>query len=78
MNSQPFLKDLAFELGLEPEQIALDAPIDTAEWDSLAMFSIIGHAQRHFNVVVDAKQLQGCKSVGDIVKLIESRREGKP
>jgi acyl carrier protein len=76
VNAKPFLTDLAFELGLEPGQIALDAPVDTSEWDSLAMFSIIGHAQRHFNVVVDAKLLQGCKTVGDIVTLIESRREG--
>ncbi len=74
MDSQSFLKEMAFELGMEGQKLSPDFPIDVASWDSLAMFSIIGNIQRYFDVVVDAKQLLPCKTVGELLQLIASRQ----
>jgi acyl carrier protein len=45
------------------------APADVEGWDSLAHVSIVVGVERAFKVRFTAQQIEGLKSVGDLVRL---------
>ena len=58
--------------GIKPE-LSLNS-LDIA-WDSLAIISTIALVDDSFNVILNGKSLDSCKTVGDIENLIRKAKE---
>jgi acyl carrier protein len=67
---------LAEILEIEYEECTRDFVLTAgaADWDSLAVISTIALIDELFNCTVSGQALEGCKTVGDIERLIESAR----
>lgn len=56
-----------------------DMSLDTAfqeleQWDSLASVSTVAMVYEHYDVQISGDELVGCRTVGDILALVEGRR----
>jgi len=49
------------DLKLDPED----------NWDSIALLSVIASIDEEFDIQLDGDKLAGCKSISDILKLLE-------
>ncbi|MBI1198453.1 MAG: acyl carrier protein [Phenylobacterium sp.] len=57
------------ELELTPETTAEDVE----EWDSLSHVRLVVAVERHFGLKFKNSEIEGLKTVGDLVNLIEAR-----
>ena len=73
VEKQIFLKSFFELLEIEDsptsESEALAQPLPL--WDSLAVLSTIAMADEHFQVMLPGKDLESCKTVGDVWALID-------
>ena len=44
------------------------------QWDSLASVSTVAMVYEHYDVQISGDELVGCRTVGDILTLVEQRR----
>ena len=42
-------------------------------WDSLSILGIIAYASENLSITLNNKEIRGCETVADLVKLIESK-----
>lgn len=69
-----FYDDLAEVLELNPSLVTSDLDLTQLDWDSLAFISTISLVDRHFGVMLNGDDLEGCRTVGDIEKLITEKK----
>jgi acyl carrier protein len=55
---------------LKPE----DRLQDLEAWDSLAVMGFIALADEHCSVILSPQQLASCKTVGDLIQLVDGGR----
>ena len=71
MNKTQFNEKLAEMLELEKGAITGDEALaDLAKWDSLAVLSFIAMADSELSIEVSAADLQKCRLVSDLFRLI--------
>ena len=61
-----------FEVNLD--QIKPELNLETVEWNSLAIVSTIALADECFNVILNGRLLDECKTFADIENLIASKK----
>lgn len=73
MDKEKFFAELA-EI-LEEEVVnESDVLSEYEAWDSLSILGIIAYASENLSVTLNNKEIRGCKTVVDLVKLIESKQ----
>ncbi|MBI5092971.1 MAG: acyl carrier protein [Candidatus Hydrogenedentes bacterium] len=79
MSNQAFLDELAEALDYGGA-ITADSPLGEDIWNSMAIVSVIGLIDEHFDVTVPGEALQKCATVGALIALIEQQRklDGEP
>jgi len=50
---------------------------DVKGWDSIAHLYLIATVERDFGVQLDSRQILGLKTVGDLVRLLEGKLNGR-
>jgi acyl carrier protein len=71
MKKSEFIDLFVEELEIEDIQITVDTELKSlAEWDSLAVLSVIAIASDNFNCKITAQQLKDVKKISDIIELI--------
>lgn len=76
METAAFLAELA-EL-IEADKSELTDSYSLAEnenWDSLALISVVVMFDEHFHLTVANDELRKCMTIGDLVTLIQKKRE---
>ena len=67
---------LCEQLDVDEEKVTMEANItDDLGADSLDLMSMLGEAEEEFDVEVPDEEVENIKTVGDIVKFIESHVE---
>ena len=69
-----FYEGLAEILEVDVAKVTPTLDLHARSWDSLAVVSTIALADDCFNVLLDGQSLGECNTVGDIEKLIESKK----
>jgi acyl carrier protein len=69
-----FYEGLAEILEVDVAKVTPTLDLQACSWDSLAVVSTIALADDCFNVLLDGQSLGECNTVGDIEKLIESKK----
>jgi len=68
-----FLSALADALEVEESTLTPDTSFDAIDWDSLAVISAIALIDEQFGVMIPGQDISECKSMKDLLSLIESR-----
>lgn len=72
MDKEIFIAELA-EI-LEEEVVnESDVLSEYEAWDSLSILGIIAYASENLSITLSNKEIRGCETVADLVKLIESK-----
>jgi acyl carrier protein len=69
-----FLKD---RLGVEPEKVVPEAPLEELGVDSLMMLELMFEFEDRFGITLD-KNMQSPKTVGEMIAVMERLRSGTP
>ncbi len=71
MDEKKFLTDMEDLLELDPGTLDCATELESTErWDSLAFVSFLAVADSNYGVNVAPKELQQCKTVGDLMQLL--------
>ena len=71
MDEKKFLADMEELLELDAGAITCATELESTErWDSLAFVSFLAVADSNYGVNVAPKELQQCKTIGDLMKLV--------
>ena len=78
MEKEQILKDLEkiFRSVLEDEDLTITEDLVTEEvqgWDSLAQINLLEEIEKHFNIHFAIGEIFVLKTIGDMVKLIQSK-----
>lgn len=73
MNKEEFLSDLADALEVEADELDEKYELDESNWTSLVIVSAISIIDEHYDITVDGQALKNCKTVGELVGLIEDK-----
>ena len=78
MEKEQILKDLEkiFRSVLEDEYLTITEDLVTEEvqgWDSLAQINLLEEIEKHFNIHFAIGEIVVLKTIGDMVKLIQSK-----
>ncbi len=73
MDNQAFLAEMADMLEVDPSEFDESFHLDSGNFDSVAAVGTIALIDEHFGVRIDAKRIGNCKSVGELMRLIESK-----
>jgi acyl carrier protein len=71
MTREFFLDKLATALELPPGTLSPTTRLDEIAWDSMAELSFISLADGQLGASVSAGAVSDCKTVGDLIKLVE-------
>ncbi len=71
-----FLEEFADVLEAEVDELNDGYDLDEEVWDSLAVVSTLALIDEYFEVVVDAKKLEQCKTVGQVIGLVKANVDG--
>ncbi len=75
MDRIDFLKRLDELLELKPGTLSPEDRLQDLEgWDSLAVMGFIALADEHYSVILSPQQLASCKSVGELIQLVDGGR----
>lgn len=76
MKLEAFLRELAELLEVDVSELCDDYVLeDNWNWDSLALISVIVMIDEHFKQSVSNEALRKCKVVGDLIKLVNEKKE---
>ena len=71
MDKKDFLTNLEELLELNPGSLSLEEPLSTlSQWDSLAFVSFLAMADSKYSIKVAPSELRQCKTVGDLMTLV--------
>jgi acyl carrier protein len=56
---------------VEASELKPETQLDTLQWDSMAMLSVIALVKTKFNKRLPGAEIRGFKTVGDILKVME-------
>lgn len=56
---------------VEASELKPETQLDTLQWDSMAMLSVIALVKAKFNKRLPGAEIRGFKTVGDILKVME-------
>jgi len=74
VTTSDFLRSLEELLDREPGRLKPEDKLDSiAEWDSLAVVSFIGLADKMFGVSVSATKIAEARTVSDLIALLGDR-----
>jgi acyl carrier protein len=74
MNEQEFIANMEELLEADAGSLNLATPLGSLqEWDSLALVSFLAMADAKYGVRVEPTDLRQCKSVADLMKLVEKK-----
>ena len=74
MDRAEFLNCLCEVLELEPGSLKGDEVLeDVQNWTSLAVLGLMAAVDEKYNVTLAARELAGCRKVGDLVDLVSGR-----
>ena len=68
-----FLQNMAEILELDEEEVSEELSFEDLAWDSLAVVSTIAAIDEYFDVMISGQSLGECKSMNDVLKLIDSK-----
>ena len=74
-NQNAFLSDLADVLELPASDLVPSFALTEEKWDSLAIISSIALIDDHFGITVSGKDLNGVKSIAELLAVI-TRQKG--
>ncbi len=78
MEKEQIIKELEqiFKSVLEEDDLTISEDMETSDiqgWDSLAHINIIEEIEKHFNIHIAVGEIVVLKTIGDMVKLIQSK-----
>lgn len=73
-DQEPFLAKLADLARVSREALDDGVEIQPAEWDSVDLLDLIAAVDEAFGVTVDIKEMNRCKTVGELRTLVEAAR----
>jgi acyl carrier protein len=75
MDKKLFLERVAEALRAEPGSIQEGNQLQKLEgWDSIGALSVIALIDEHYGITVEAQELADCRTVADLVALVEKDR----
>lgn len=72
MAHQAFLNDLADVLEVDVAELTGNFELNDSNWTSLAFISAIALIDEHFNKIVSGEKLANCKTISNLLDLIEA------
>ena len=66
------INQLAEMFEVEPSELTPDRALDTLNWDSMSMLSLIAMVKSRFNKRLTGETLRGFKSIGDVLAVMET------
>lgn len=73
MELNSFYAQLAEILDTDAANLNLDADLEAIGWSSLAVVSFIAFADEHFGIILEPRKLATCKTVGDLIQLLDGK-----
>jgi acyl carrier protein len=73
MQQSAFYAELAELLDTDVSNINPNAFLEDLGWSSLAVVSFIALADENFDVILKPSKLIECKTVGDLIKLLDGK-----
>lgn len=70
MKNEAFVTALSEILQVSSKTITEDYTLHNGNWDSVAVMATIALIDEQYNISVPGNELVGCKSVGQLLKLI--------
>jgi acyl carrier protein len=68
-----FYVQLAEILDTDVAKLNPQADLESLGWSSLAVVSFIAFADETFSVIIEPRKLAACKTVGDLVQLLDGK-----
>jgi len=77
MSSNELLRRIEEIANMDPDALHGPEPLeDLADWDSLAVLSVISMFDKEFGLVVPADRLHECRTVDDVIALAGGKLTG--
>ncbi|KIL35415.1 hypothetical protein SD71_14035 [Cohnella kolymensis] len=74
MREHDFIAELTDLLEVEPSEFNDTYVLEENEnWDSLAHVSVVAMIDEHFGLSLEYRDLRHCKTLGELLKLIEAK-----
>jgi acyl carrier protein len=73
MQESTFFAELAELLDTDVSNLNPSAHLEDLGWSSLAVVSFIAFADQNFGIIVEPSKLVACKTVGDLIKLLDGK-----
>ena len=74
MKRSDFYKAFEDLISVEPDSLTGQEELETLqEWDSLAILEFVAFCDKQFNFVPDPTQIESCKTVNDLIVLLDGR-----
>jgi acyl carrier protein len=72
VNKEQFLKNV--QEVLESDETLTETTVleDLDVWDSMAFIALLSFFDEHFDITVSSDALESCKTVGDLLNLVEN------
>jgi acyl carrier protein len=73
MDLNDFRVQLAEILDTDVSKLNPQADLESLGWSSLAVVSFIAFADENFGIIVEPRQLATCKTVDDLIQLLDGK-----
>jgi acyl carrier protein len=73
MDSTTFYTHIAEIADTDASLVNPSAELESLGWSSLAVISFIAFADENFGVILDARKIATCKTVGDLMQLLDDK-----
>ena len=77
MKEKQFLSHLAQVFDVSEDDMTMDFVLADGEWDSLASMATMAGIDKIYNAVVPVKEIVRCRTVAELMKLIENAVRAK-
>jgi acyl carrier protein len=73
-NDEPFLAKIAELARVSREDLGDGVAVQPAEWDSVDLLDLIAAIDDAYGVTVDTREINRCRTIGELRSLIEAAR----